>query len=110
MRFWYSLANKIISTRLIPCLRAKDTRQISHDKHLLGFLEEAAGIRDKYLEIVERNFAETGNIYEKYDAITGGDFELRVSFSRNDGWSAAIYENFLEEKGDKTFTSKYKKL
>ena len=72
MRFWYSLANKIISTRFIPCLRAKDTRQISHDKHLLGFLEEAAGIRDKYLEIVERNFAETGNIYEKYDAITGG--------------------------------------
>ena len=64
----------------------------------VGLDEDAARIRDKYLDIVERNFEATGNIYEKYDAITGGISNYEYPSPVMMGWSAAVYEIFLEEK------------
>ena len=64
----------------------------------VGLSEDAMRIRDKYLDVVERNFAETNNIYEKYDAVTGGISNYEYPSPVMMGWSAAVYEYFLEEK------------
>ena len=50
------------------------------------------------MDIVERNFEKTGNIYEKYDALTGGISNYEYPAPTMMGWSAAVYEFFIEEK------------
>ena len=64
----------------------------------VGLYEDAARVRDKYLAIVESNFEKLGNIYEKYDAITGGISNYEYPAPVMMGWAAAIYQVFLEEK------------
>lgn len=66
----------------------------------VGLDEDAARIRDKYLNLVERNFEKEGNIYEKYDALTGGISNYEYPSPVMMGWAAAVYEFFMEEKGD----------
>lgn len=58
-----------------------------------GYHEEAKRIAKKYADLVERNFEETGNIWERYNVVTG-----KVARTRENGmgalmmgWSAGIY-------------------
>ena len=57
-----------------------------------GFSDDAWRIAEKYCQTVERVFAETGNLWEKYDVTTG-----KVSVSKEYkspamlGWTAGVY-------------------
>ena len=60
-----------------------------------GYEKDARRIAKKYSQMVERVFAETGSLWEKYDVTTG-----KVSVSREYetpkmlGWSAGVYLAF----------------
>ncbi len=63
-----------------------------------GFEQDALRIARKYCSTVERNFEETGNIWEHYDTVTG-----QVSVTKEKsyqitmmGWSAGIYLHCLK--------------
>ena len=67
-----------------------------------GFKEDALRIARKYIDTVARNFAQTGNLWEKYNVVTG-----QVSVTQEYetppmmGWSAGVFlycENLLEEE------------
>ena len=65
----------------------------------VGLTGDADRIADKYVKLVENNFAETGRIWEKYDAVTGkiavtSEYETPEMM----GWSAAVYRFFVERK------------
>ena len=63
------LVNKITSTRLISCLRAKDTRRISHDKHLLKLLRNVLQIH--LLQVAQRRIHRNAckKLYERQKEI-----------------------------------------
>ena len=67
-----------------------------------GFADEARRIAATYCRTVEKVFAETGNLWEKYDVTTG-----RVSVSKEYkspamlGWTAGAYLYCLEIAGEK---------
>ncbi len=60
--------------------------------HNYGFVEEAKRLAKKYIAMVDDNFARTGKIFEKYNAVTGsidtaseyGNYEML-------GWTAGVY-------------------
>ena len=64
----------------------------------VGLIEDAKRIAQKYMETVERCYAETGVLWEKYDASIG-----KVSVTREYdtpemmGWTAGVYR-YLEEE------------
>lgn len=62
-----------------------------------GLKEDALRIMKKYCGTVERNFRETGNLWEKYDAVTGarGD-SCEYKTPPMLGWTAGVYLRFLE--------------
>lgn len=57
-----------------------------------GYREDALRIAEKYVRTVERNFESTGNLWEKYNVVTG---EVAVNKEYKTppmmGWSAGIY-------------------
>lgn len=57
-----------------------------------GFKEQAKRTAQKYCTVVERNFVKTGNLWEKYNTVTG---ELSVTKEYETpsmmGWSAGVY-------------------
>ncbi len=60
--------------------------------HNYGFVEDARRIAEKYVAMIDENFARTGKIFEKYNAVTGktdvaseyGNYEML-------GWTAGVY-------------------
>lgn len=70
-----------------------------------GYREEALRIARKYAGVVEKNFRETGNLWEKYNVVAGTvstatEYETPTMM----GWSAGVYLYvcaLLEENGEK---------
>ena len=62
---------------------------------MLGEKERAKEVRDLYCNTVEKVFRETGNLWEKYDALKG---EVSVNHEYKTptmmGWTAGVYEYF----------------
>ena len=63
-----------------------------------GLNAEARRVGKKYLEAVERSFAETGKLWEKYDAVTGGKATLN-EYTETEmlGWTAGVYNVIYDE-------------
>jgi len=68
-----------------------------------GRTEEALRIAEKYVSVAAKNFEETGNLWEKYNVVTG---KVSVTKEYNTppmmGWSAGVYlycEQLLEDNG-----------
>lgn len=62
-----------------------------------GFAELAADIRARWISTVERVFAETGRLVEKYDVVNlkpggGGEYALQDGF----GWTNGVTKAFIE--------------
>lgn len=62
-----------------------------------GYREDALRIAEKFINIVERNYLKTGNLWEKYNVVTG---EISVTKEYETppmmGWTAGIYIYFIE--------------
>lgn len=63
----------------------------------LGLCDMALEIAKRYVMLIEESFAETGNLWEKYDGNTGKvanqDYEAPTMM----GWTAGVYLRFKEE-------------
>ena len=70
-----------------------------------GMTEDALRIADKYVRTVARCFAETGNLWEKYNLVTGKVSSTTEAQSHTPtmmGWSAGVFLyclNLLKENG-----------
>ena len=59
-----------------------------------GFKEKALEIAQKYVILVEQNFRENGNIFEKYNVVEGNINIVQEAYGKMPamlGWSAAVY-------------------
>ena len=57
-----------------------------------GYTEDARRIAEKYVTTVARNFEKTGNLWEKYNVVTGGiSATLEYDTPPMMGWSAGVY-------------------
>ena len=56
--------------------------------------EEAEEIMRRYTGLIEKGFEETGNLWEKYDGITGGVAEQDYAAPTMMGWTAGVYLHF----------------
>ncbi|MBR3300506.1 MAG: alpha,alpha-trehalase [Clostridia bacterium] len=74
-----------------------------------GFTEDAKRIAKKYKDLVERNFSLTGNLWEKYNVVTGGidvadeSSERHATMPPMIGWTAGVYiesADYLERHSD----------
>ncbi len=61
-----------------------------------GYDELAQKVAKKYIALVEKQYAETGELWEKYDGVTGGH---PTSACPMTGWSAGAYLYFLRKLG-----------
>lgn len=63
-----------------------------------GLSADARRVGEKYLAAVEESFSETGKIWEKYDAVTGGKATLH-EYAETEmlGWSAGVYNVLCDE-------------
>lgn len=64
----------------------------------LGLFSDAKRIAEKYVRTVDENFATTGQLWEKYDAVSGGigqsaEYETPAML----GWTAGVYA-YLDEQ------------
>lgn len=60
-----------------------------------GYNQEANRLRDKYLDLVTRNFKTTGNLWEKYNIEDGtsnalNEYEMPAFL----GWTAGVFIYF----------------
>ena len=64
----------------------------------VGAYEEAVRIGKKYLLTVEDCFADTGKLWEKYDAVKGGKATAN-EYTETEmlGWTAGVYNDIYEE-------------
>jgi len=61
----------------------------------VGLKEDAERVAKKYIATVERNFIETGTLWEKYNAKTGGTGATKESkVTPMLGWTAGVYKYF----------------
>lgn len=58
-----------------------------------GYFELAERVATKYVSLVEKQYAETGELWEKYDGITGGHPSSAVPMT---GWTAGAYAYFCK--------------
>ena len=57
-----------------------------------GYKAEANRIAEKYIKLVDKTFDETGNLWEKYNVISGGlDVTNEYKMPAMMGWSAGVY-------------------
>ncbi len=67
-----------------------------------GYQAEAKRIAEKYIKLVDKIFDETGNLWEKYNVISGGlDVANEYEMPAMMGWSAGVYlsaAEYLEKK------------
>jgi len=64
-----------------------------------GYETEAKRVVEKYVALVESNFAETGNLWEKYDGITGKVASDEYEAPPMMGWTFGVYIHFLKILG-----------
>ena len=62
----------------------------------VGLLDEASKLKKQYMETLERNFNETGKLWEKYDTVKG-NISKTVEYETPEmmGWTAGVYEYLL---------------
>ncbi|MCQ2450505.1 MAG: alpha,alpha-trehalase [Clostridia bacterium] len=67
-----------------------------------GYVEDAKRVAKKYVDLIERNFEKTGNLWEKYNVVTGG---IDIADESSDGhktmpsmmgWTAGVYIEALD--------------
>ena len=58
-----------------------------------GFQQEAVRVAKKYVALVDRNFAAHGNLWEKYNVVTGAIdvAQEHESMPPMMGWTAGVY-------------------
>lgn len=57
-----------------------------------GYTNEAKRVAEKYVKLIERNFAEHGKLFEKYNGLTGGiDAMSEYGTPEMLGWTAGVY-------------------
>jgi alpha,alpha-trehalase len=57
-----------------------------------GYAVEAARIASKYVDTVVRNFQKTGQLWEKYNVVTGGvDVSDEYPMPPMQGWTAGVF-------------------
>ena len=56
-----------------------------------GFVDDANRIARKYITLIEKNFEKTGNLWEKYDGITGETVNAEYDAPKMLGWTAGVY-------------------
>ena len=59
-----------------------------------GFHEDAERLARKYIDLIERNFEKTGNLWEKYDGITGQTVNAEYDAPKMLGWTSGVYIYF----------------
>ncbi len=59
-----------------------------------GYDELAKKVAQKYIALVEKQYAETGELWEKYDGVTGGHPSSACIMT---GWTAGAYLYFLDK-------------
>lgn len=65
----------------------------------VGATIEAERVANKYMQTIERQFARTGLLWEKYDARDGSIMNVEYDAPPFMGWTASTYQIFaLEEK------------
>ena len=57
-----------------------------------GFMDDAKRIAEKYVAVVDKNFATTENLWEKYNVLTG-EISTAKEYKSPEmmGWSAGVY-------------------
>ncbi len=74
-----------------PCIQY--IAMVSLDKY--GYKQEARKIAEKYVKCVNKNFAETGTLWEKYNVVEGSTRVVNESASDKMpsmlGWTAGVY-------------------
>ncbi len=63
-----------------------------------GYRKEARRVADKFTALVERNFDETGNFWEKYNGVTGKVAADEYEAPPMMGWTAGVYTAFCHER------------
>ena len=64
---------------------------------LCGLEEEAKRVARKYVDCVCANFAKTGNLWEKYNVVSGGvDVHDEYPMPPMLGWTAGVFLSFVE--------------
>jgi alpha,alpha-trehalase len=62
-----------------------------------GYGDEARRLASKYVEVVARNFEATGDLWEKYNAVSGStDVSDEYEMPRMIGWTAGVFLYCLE--------------
>lgn len=62
-----------------------------------GYTEDAERIARKYIKLIEKNFAETGNLWEKYNGHTAVNTNEEYDAAKMLGWTAGVYTYFCNE-------------
>ncbi len=62
-----------------------------------GYIEEAERIARKYINLIEKNFAETGNLWEKYNGHTAVNTNEEYDAAKMLGWTAGVYTCFCNQ-------------
>ncbi|MBR4973560.1 MAG: hypothetical protein IKY45_03750 [Clostridia bacterium] len=64
-----------------------------------GYEYEAKTVAEKYVKLIESNFEETQNFWEKYDGTTGKVAANEYKAPKMVGWTAGVYIYFNKELG-----------
>lgn len=64
-----------------------------------GYEAEAKRVAEKYVSLVEMNFEETGNLWEKYNGLTGKVASDEYEAPPMMGWTSGVYIYFLKFLG-----------
>lgn len=59
-----------------------------------GYDDLAADISKRYMELLENNFSKTGNLWEKYNGLTGEIVNAEYNAPPMMGWTAGVYMYF----------------
>ena len=81
-----------------PCAWPAATCLIYKALKELGMIDDAKRIAKKYVGTIDEDFAKTGRLWEKYDAVRGGiGVSTEYDTPEMMGWTAGVYVYFCEE-------------
>ena len=64
----------------------------------VGLIDDAKRIAQKYVGTIDEDFAKTGRLWEKYDAVRGGmGVSTEYDTPEMMGWTAGVYVYLCEE-------------
>ena len=64
---------------------------------ILGFDGLAKKVTKIYINLLDESFAETGNLWEKYNGLTGKVANADYNAPKMMGWTAGVYMYFCAE-------------